>query len=1415
MPETQPNMLFAAAMPKEEIGALPFLEEQPESDGRGVIVAIFDTGVDPGAEGLQTTADGKPKILDIVDGTGSGDVGTSKTVEAEDAVIVGIHGDKMALNPAWQNPTGKWHVGVKHLYELVPAGLKKRIKEDRRKSWDEQQAACVATAWTDLGKASKAVDCSKTKDAEAKLRLKKMKEEHQTRTELLKDMTAKYEDAGPLLQCVVWHDGSHWRAAIDTSDMYEQGRDKGRLADFKPLTNYKTERQYGTFSAQDGCNFVCNIYEEGDVLSIVVDSGSHGTHVAGITAAHQPDNPSLNGIAPGAQLISCKIGDSRLGGMETGTGLTRALITVLEHKADLINMSFGEATSTPNYGRFIDLANEVVNKHGVIFVSSAGNAGPALSTVGAPGGTSSAILSIGAYVSPAMAAVAHSVRQEIAQGQQYTWSSRGPTPDGATGVVLSAPGGAIAPVPQWTEQVRQLMNGTSMSSPNACGGIALLLSAMKANHMPISPSRVRRALENTCQVIEEQKSDAVLTYGRGLLQVHKAFAYLSKSADVDQPDVRYEVKARRSDSMTTQRGILMREPRDSIKPVTFMCEVQPKLHEDAGMDKKLLVYDEVHMECTAPWLEAPHALILPHNGRNFEVQVDPVGLGEGLHYAEVQAFDSKARWRGPLFRIPVTVIKPTAIGQGTADPARPVPAAAPAIPLSVIKAPGLDEMQPSIYDTEPSADIVDAKEPAVQEGSHEQGVQAGQDFIARLGTVQFQPGTEVRRFLEVPEGATWGEMTLKAGNHATPRNFMLRATQILPHTRYSDTEARAYASLGAHARHVVNFKLTGAATLEITLSQFWSSLGAGTLEVEVAFHGVGVQGTGVIAGPSRTSKVLVRAPIRSEKINPSAKLNDFQIPLKPVESQMHPLDAARDQLPQGRTIHALLLTYKLSLEAEGKHRVTVPMLNRYVYDGEFESQMSMLHDTNKRLIKVSDIYPDYADLKKGDYTIRLQLRHDDAVLLDKMKELPVVVERKLKEAVTVPVYATNRDAVKGSKAVKERALHPGERVAYFLGPVPQDKLPKDAGPGSCLVGSLKLGLLQGSKEHAPGAFPIFYSCGPKSKPADKDDSKDSDDKDEEPKLEEAVWEAKLKFLQNMKAVKESDTDSTPEAEEEAKEVTESTAEASFTSQPAAELEEELLQNPPKGSGDKLRVLRSRLKRLGGNIKKDPQAVIGAADEAIEAVDQVALAQFVALKNPEEGPEAAKKKKEMNEVKAGLVDALTHKCRALVATLPKVGEGKDEAQEPQPSTGGNPDVQQPEEAAQEPAEGQQPQDEDAQEPAVAQSEEEEVKNGSGGDDEDEGLDPAAVQAFMAAFQELRKWVDTSEAQYAILHANYEAAQKRPALAIKTLSKASEDKAPAREVLELKAQIFEKLGWQHWHRHELSCIRLLFPTAYPLF
>ena len=81
---------------------------------------------------------------------------------------------------------------------------------------------------------------------------------------------------------------------------------------------------------------------DGKLLTIVVDSGSHGTHVAGIVAAHFEDEPQMSGVAPGAQILACKIGDGRLGSAETGTGLVRALIACQKAGCDLINLSFGE-----------------------------------------------------------------------------------------------------------------------------------------------------------------------------------------------------------------------------------------------------------------------------------------------------------------------------------------------------------------------------------------------------------------------------------------------------------------------------------------------------------------------------------------------------------------------------------------------------------------------------------------------------------------------------------------------------------------------------------------------------------------------------------------------------------------------------------------------------------------------------------------------------------------------------------------------------------------------------------------------------------------------------------------------------------------------------------------------------------------
>ena len=49
------------------------------------------------------------------------------------------------------------------------------------------------------------------------------------------------------------------------------------------------------------------------------------------------------------------------------------------------------------------------------------------------------------------------------------------------------------------------------------------------------------------------------------------------------------------------------------------------------------------------------------------LQVDCSSLPEGLHYAEISATDSTAPWRGHLFRIPVTVIKPATSGKDSSS----------------------------------------------------------------------------------------------------------------------------------------------------------------------------------------------------------------------------------------------------------------------------------------------------------------------------------------------------------------------------------------------------------------------------------------------------------------------------------------------------------------------------------------------------------------------------------------------------------------------------------------------------------------------------------------------------------------------------------------------------------------------------
>ena len=385
----------------------------------------------------------------------------SKTAQVSEGQLKGHTGKTLKVPAAWiqENTEGNtFRIGSKRIFGLYPSYLRDQIHKQRLdKLWNPGQKKCLAKVTNDVEafEASKSGETVQGKD-------KLSKDNLDAGLDLLMQMDKKIQasetaDVGPTFDLISYHNGTDWNIIIDNTD-------DGDLEKALKLRPFTVAQEYGKLTDMDNLNVSVNVHDNGQVVELVSICSSHGTHVASIAAANFPDEPNKNGLAPGAQIISVTIGDGRLGSMESGTALIRAMTFLMQRKEaglpiDVINMSYGEHSQWSNAGKIGEMIGDIVNKYGIVWAVSAGNAGPALCTVGTPPDVfTNTMIGVGAYVSPEMMMSMYSAREKL-PGTCYTWTSRGPTIDGDRGVTICAPGGAITSVPKFTNQGSQLMNG--------------------------------------------------------------------------------------------------------------------------------------------------------------------------------------------------------------------------------------------------------------------------------------------------------------------------------------------------------------------------------------------------------------------------------------------------------------------------------------------------------------------------------------------------------------------------------------------------------------------------------------------------------------------------------------------------------------------------------------------------------------------------------------------------------------------------------------------------------------------------------------------------------------------------------------------------------------------------------------------
>lgn len=604
-------------LPKEDLGVLEFRKLAPDADGRGVIVAVLDTGMDLAHPAFQRTPDGKPKVIDFYDATDSGEVAfpVDVTLNAGETSLLGLSGRRLQLG-GLAVPGRLLRLGRVVGGAALPEGLASRVvgeqaRDQRERALREQDRAFGGAA------------------------------------------PAETLPPEPLVfDAITFEAEGAWRVVIDTD------RD-GDLGEEQALREFRLTHDTGLFPDPVRLGFAVSIRDQGRTVVLLTDGGGHGTHVGGIIGGYYgPDSP-LNGLAPGVQFLAIKIGNHRIGGATSHMAMAKAIDYARSHGARVLNISFGgESFFCDGSEEGARLFDEAVERYGLFLCVSAGNNGPALNTVGAPG-TSRRAFTIGALCSRLTQESNYGVIRPR-RDDLFDFSSRGPLSNGSCGVDFVAPGAAVSPLPTWHLKRYENWNGTSMAAPQAAGAIALLLSAALQQQVPADVERVRLALRRTAAPLPELLP---IEQGAGRMQVGPALAELKRLASATLP---VPVRVACVNPTGTGEGIYDRCVLDE-QPFEREVTVRPDFDERTSQEQRAAFGAIYRLVPDAEWIGAPATISVNAGGEPFRLRFDPRGMSPGLNVARVRGFAVASEGGAgkaapppahPDFEILVTLVRP-------------------------------------------------------------------------------------------------------------------------------------------------------------------------------------------------------------------------------------------------------------------------------------------------------------------------------------------------------------------------------------------------------------------------------------------------------------------------------------------------------------------------------------------------------------------------------------------------------------------------------------------------------------------------------------------------------------------------------------------------------------------------------------